>query len=44
MTSGVLITTLAGVTLAAGLGFGIMGVRGARKAKRKNEKSNLADR
>jgi hypothetical protein len=44
MTDGMLITTLAGVTLAAGVGFGVLGVRGARKAKRKNEKSNLADR
>ncbi len=44
MTDGMLITTLAGVTLAAGVGFGVLNVRGARKAKRKNEKSNLADR
>jgi hypothetical protein len=44
MTGPTLITVLAGTTLAAGLGFGVMGLRGARKAKEKREKSALADR
>lgn len=43
MTGTTLITVLAGTTLVAGLGFGIAGVRGARKAKENREKSALAD-